>query len=97
MKADLEAFRVALEETLHQSLRDPRDVRWLLDLFMDVLERELAGQTLPTLRELRMAEAERVAKALLQREGAAIAAARQGVHRSTIYRRSKRALARKAA
>ncbi len=94
--ADLVAFRVVLLVFFRQVLPDPRQAEWVVDEVMARQRRELAGQTIPSRHALDLADAQARAAELLPL-GASIAAQRQGVSRSTIYRRVHSHLARKAA
>lgn len=96
MRADLFAFRAALEESLRATLPNPNDAPWLTKYFLDKIREQLAGQRIPSLAEIDLAEAEADAAELLPL-GATVAAKRQGVHRSTVYRRVHRHRARTAA
>lgn len=96
MKADLIAFRTKAEESLCSVLPDPNAAPWLANYVLALIREHLAGQRIPSLAEIDLAENEARAAELLPL-GASVAAQRQKVHRSTIYRRVHRYRARSAA
>lgn len=96
MKADLGLFRTALEGFLRPILADPRFAESATTNAIRLLARNFGGQTIPSLETMNLEESEARAAELLPL-GVVTAAQRQGVHRSTVYRRAQRHRARKAA